>query len=405
MNQKVTLLHSVYLSHKNGANTVIRLLIESKERFKSNGIDINWLAPEDIKYLPEMGGFRATMRKRISKLIKEWLIELARHFEWAVKKIIYIQEQRSGEIIAKRYLATNPSKDEVVFIHTFFTCYYYLKQRKVNQHVVLVLHTNGEPFKMQRIYYPKLEGSAFYKELLKMEQFVLESVDRIVLVAQKPREIFLNGHPYVDSEKVFSVYNGLKNIPVPSKEEVKKTEPIEICCVASITPRKGQHFIIEALESMERIPNVHFTFVGEGSDRIRLTEIVEKAGLKQYASFVGVSNNVDTFLNKSDIYILPSEDEGLPMAILEAMRASLPIVSTPVGGIPELLTDGYNGVVIHPSVESVHVFLEHIGSYDWALMGKNSRKLFEEYFTVEKMVDEYSKLLKFENNEQNINII
>ncbi len=395
MNQKVTLLHSVYLTHKNGANTVIRLLLENKERFKKNGIDINWLAPDDTKYSPQVGGLRAIIRKRISKLIKDGLIKLAKHFEWAVKKVLYVQEQRSGEMIAKRYLSTNPSKDEVVFIHTFFTCYYYLKYRTVDQHVVLVLHTNGEPFKMQRIYYPKLEGSAFYKELLNMERYVLEEVDKIVFVAQKPREVFINYHPFVDPTKVFYVYNGVNFKVVPSKREIAPQKPLEICCVASITPRKGQHFIIEALESMEKKPNVHFTFVGDGSDRIRLTEKVEAAGLKQYASFVGVCNNVDTYLNKSDIYILPSEDEGLPMAILEAMRASLPIVSTPVGGIPELLTDGYNGVIIHPSVDSVRNFLGNIRSYEWGLMGKNSRQLFEEKFTVDKMVDEYSKLLKF----------
>ena len=85
------------------------------------------------------------------------------------------------------------------------------------------------------------------------------------------------------------------------------------------------------------------------------------------------------------------------MAILEAMRASLPIISTPVGRIPEMLEDGYNGIMIHPSTESIKMLLERINSYDWRNMGVNSRKMFEEKFNVEKMIDEYSKILNFES--------
>ena len=66
---KVTLIHSVYLSHKNGANTVIRLLLANKERFAKNGIDIDGLAglaPQESTYSSENGGLYAKMRKRIS---------------------------------------------------------------------------------------------------------------------------------------------------------------------------------------------------------------------------------------------------------------------------------------------------------------------------------------------------
>ncbi len=394
---KVTLIHSVYLSHKNGANTVIRLLLGNKDRFQKNGIELKGIAPDENTYSTEEGGMYARLRKDVSTFIKNILIRLSQHFEWAVKKTMYLREQRSGEMMAKQYIGSNPCQDEVAFFHTLFTCYYYLKNRKVKQHVVLVLHTNGEPFKMQRIYYSKLEGSSFYQELLDIEHYVLENVDRIVFVAKKPREVFIETHPYIDPQKVYYVYNGVESFEPLYRERKKSEEKMEICCVASITPRKGQHFIIEALESMERKPNVHFTFVGDGSDRIVLEEIVRNNGLQDYVVFVGVSNDVERHLRNSDAYILPSEDEGLPMAILEAMRASLPIISTPVGGIPEMVKDGYNGVLIQPSSESVRVFLDHISSFDWFTMGNNSRKVFEEMFTVERMVDEYSKILTFKD--------
>lgn len=393
--QRVTLIHSVYLSHKNGANTVIRLLLANKKRFTENGIDIYSLAPNENVYSPEKGGMYAKIRKEVSTLTKKILINLAQYQEWAIKKVIYLRDQRSGEMMANKYLSQNPSEEEVVFFHTLFTCYYYLKNRVKRQHVVLVLHTNGEPFKMQRIYYNKLESSAYYKEMLEIERFVLEQVDRIVFVAQKPREVFLQCHPYVNQQKVFCVYNGVENSEVVEKSIKKENETIEICCVASITPRKGQHYIVEALEKMEKKPNVHFTFVGGGTDRVVLEERVKRDGLQEFFTFAGITNDVDSYLKRSDVYILPSEDEGLPMAILEAMRASLPIVSTPVGGIPEMLEDGYNGIMIEPNVASVKHFLENLQVFDWATMGKNARAMFEKKFTVDKMVDEYSKVLCF----------
>lgn len=392
--QKVKLIHSVYLSHKNGANTVINLLLGSNGHFSKNGIDISYLAPDDAVYSEEKGGWKARIRKIVSKTVKDCLSSLAQKNDWAVKKVFQIKEERPGKIMANKYLSQNPPADEVAFFHTLFTCYHYLKNRKTNQHVVLVLHTNGDSFKMSRIYYPRLEKTKYYQELLEKERFVLENVDRIVFVAQKPREVFLELHPFVNPDKVFCVYNGVKNYTVEHINS-EMGGALEICCVASITNRKGQHFIVEALEKMAHKPNVHFTFVGNGADRSVLESQVAANGLQQYITFAGVTSNVDSFLVNSDIYILPSEDEGLPMAILEAMRASLPIVSTPVGGIPELLTDGYNGMMIQPSVEGVTNFLEKVEITDWKSMGVNARKLFEEKFTVEKMVDGYSMILTF----------
>lgn len=397
--QRVRLIHSVYGAHKNGANTVINSLLNSKKRFLENGIDIDSLRPE--------GSFRDSsvetvpvgikkLRNSLVDAIKKWLTEKAQTFGWAAALLMKISEQRSAKKIVKKYFNEKYNQGDVLFFHTFFTCYYYLKYRKKYQPVVLVLHTNGEPFKMQRIYYKALEGSKYYRELLKKEEEVLKKADRIVFVANAPRLKFLECHSYVSPEKVFCVYNGI------TKDEWKKSaelhKPVEVVCVASITERKGQHYIVEALRTIDNVNTlpVHFTFVGDGSDRIRLEQEVKESHLDKYCTFVGVTNDVAHYLKQSDIYILPSEDEGLPMAILEAMRAFLPIVSTPVGGIPEMIEDGYNGMLIEPSKEGVLKFIEKIGDTDWIQMGQNARKVFEEKFTIEKMVDDYSRILNFE---------
>ena len=83
------------------------------------------------------------------------------------------------------------------------------------------------------------------------------------------------------------------------------------------------------------------------------------------------------------------------MAIIEAMRASLPIISTSVGGIPEMIENGINGLLIAPNADSIVNVLEHIEDCDWLSMGQCARRTFEDKFTLEKMLRGYSTILKF----------
>lgn len=394
----VKLIHPKKLSAANGANTVINSLLDSKEQFRLGGFEISSLSPDsflqkaiigDKNPKPSLGkGYRAMIKKKL-----RWLTNYSR---LAADLIIYLNNLRPAKQIVKTYLSSNPAPDEIVFFHTLLPCYYYLKNRKTYQHTVLVCHTNGDNHKMHKIYYPKLEKSCVYKKLLRMEQYVIGHVDRINFVASSARDLFLELHPDADAKKVSYIYNGVTDI-IKSQRTKPKCEKIEYVCVASISRRKGQNYIIEALKRFDKdkLPNLHFTFVGDGPDRQALQNDVVSAGLGQYVTFAGMSNNVDAYLVNSDVFILPSEDEGLPMAIIEAMRASLPIVSTPVGGIPEMVDNGVNGLLIQPTADDVYKVLSNSNSYDWRSMGINARKKFEENFTVEKMVEGYIDLLTF----------
>ena len=78
------------------------------------------------------------------------------------------------------------------------------------------------------------------------------------------------------------------------------------------------------------------------------------------------------------------------------MREGLPIVSSPVGGIPILVKNGINGILISPSKEGVYKFLTELNYYDWEKMGQQSRYYYETGFTIEKMIAKYCKIF---NNE------
>jgi len=282
-------------------------------------------------------------------------------------------------------------------MHELGTCYKYIMHRKSKKaKIVLVIHSNGDTFKMDREYYKTLENSFFYKYLLRIERKVLDKVDKIGLVADYPRQNFLETHPEIDHDKVFYIYNGLSLESLNKKQTHNNVNTYEICCTGTISVRKGQHFIVEALRKLKNnsiVPNVHFSIIGGGPILEELKILSEQYAISQFITFYGSSDKVHEYLANSDIFILPSVDEGFPIAILEAMRAGLPIVSTKVGGIPEMIEEGYNGIFIEPSIDGVLDFLFHIDKYDWRKMGENSYELFLKKFTVEKMMGSYSNIL------------
>ena len=86
--------------------------------------------------------------------------------------------------------------------------------------------------------------------------------------------------------------------------------------------------------------------IGEGSLAESLQEQINKLGLEQQVRLLGYRKDIKNLLSISNVFTLPSLDEGMPMALLEAVSASVPVVTTAVGDIPKLIIDGESGLVI-----------------------------------------------------------
>src|SRR5690606_23455936 len=102
--------------------------------------------------------------------------------------------------------------------------------------------------------------------------------------------------------------------------------------------------LIRAAEALERShPDVHFILVGSGRDE---QKILEAARALSNMTFVGWVNNVGDHLAAFDLFAFPSQREGLGSILIDAMQFGLPIVATSVGGIPDLIVHGHNGILI-----------------------------------------------------------
>lgn len=120
---------------------------------------------------------------------------------------------------------------------------------------------------------------------------------------------------------------------------------LNIVTVAAVNVRyKGQEYVIRAIAKLNNVMgyNYHYYMVG-GGDNSFLKSVVKECGVEEFVHFMGAlpHDKVTEILDKMDLYIQPSKQEGLPRALIEAMSRALPSVGTRVAGIPELLHDEY----------------------------------------------------------------
>jgi len=116
------------------------------------------------------------------------------------------------------------------------------------------------------------------------------------------------------------------------------TTIVALTC-ARLEPEKNLPFLVELSRLLrENRPPISFLVAGEGSSRAQLELLVRKSGLEGTFTLLGLRRDVPALLAAADIFLLPSHSEELPLAILEAMAAGLPIVATPVGALPQIVS-------------------------------------------------------------------
>ena len=127
------------------------------------------------------------------------------------------------------------------------------------------------------------------------------------------------------------------------------TGPLNVLCVGRLVPDKGQLLLLEAMaELRERGIAVALTLVGDGPDRDALSLSAARLGIGGSVVLRGSlgQSDVAALYRSADVFCLPSFAEGLPVVLMEAMAHGLPVVTTRIAGVSELVDDGVNGTVI-----------------------------------------------------------
>ncbi len=187
-----------------------------------------------------------------------------------------------------------------------------------------------------------------------IDLFLLRLADRVVTVSREQRRLLLARG--VDRRRIVLVPNviqaerfrALADEPaaVRSRLGLPPEAPV-ISLIGRLTPQKGvDDFLLAARRIHEAHPDARFLVAGHGSERERLESEAAALRLSDALRFLGYRADVASLMAASDLLLMPSHDEGLPVVLLEAMAMALPVVATRVGGIPDLLRDGETGLLV-----------------------------------------------------------
>ncbi len=248
-----------------------------------------------------------------------------------------------------------------------------------------------------------------------IDRWLLGRTDRFIAVSETVRSFYARKLG-VSKDRMKVVYNGIKITDYGRqttedrrkilKEEfgIKEGERV-IAVIGRLVLQKGHAFFLDALSRSDldnrgrgRTSGYKVLIVGDGPLKNSLSSIVNSLSLDDKVIFTGFRKDVQEILGITDILVLPSSREGLPMVILEAMVAGVIVVATAVGGTPELVEDGVNGFLVeYGDVEGLKKKLEDIVNADSSRLNEvrqAARKTVEEKFSLEKMVAEHEGIYK-----------
>lgn len=135
-----------------------------------------------------------------------------------------------------------------------------------------------------------------------------------------------------------------------------------IANVARLVPQKGQKYLVEAAAQVcASRPDVRFVIVGDGPLREEITALAAERGISDKLTITGIRSDVPRILGATDIFVLSSLWEGMPLSLLEAMAAGCTAVATNVGGVPEVLNHGEVGALVPP--EDPSALAMAVGAY------------------------------------------
>lgn len=389
-----------------GPVATLKRILTYREYFEQRGYQVNVFTFNsigkgpftDISSIPstQQRAPKLTLRMRVSSHIRK----LSLKSRWLATIIMKKNNKRTEQLI-DYYLSLNRNPD-IVECHSHYEEFIYLSKRtNTKPKTVVFLHSDGIPLKMELYNFPMLEGTNYYKRLKKGCDWMISKVDLIAFIATVGQSNFLDMYPNRSKSDTVVIRNGIDSL---SNEQCEMAATIReegnsqafkyrLVSVGTISFRKGQRFIIEAMHALptEFLRQIHVDFVGDGAERPILEQLVRDYGLSDNITFCGGIPNKEVYkyLAQNNIFILMSKNEGLPISLLEAMRAGLPIIATKVSGIPECIDEGYNGFLLEPESRNLINLLMKLSEYNWEEMGRNSFEKYNREFTFNRMMKEF----------------
>jgi glycosyltransferase involved in cell wall biosynthesis len=240
------------------------------------------------------------------------------------------------------------------------------------------------------------------KYALLLESIFSRLANRLVAVGYEQAKIIAKTL-HISPSRLETIYNGVELSQQPPESDLvepyrnKENSPTIICSISTLTVQKGLSYLIDAADKLRRNKvNCVILIVGDGPLRQGLEERCQLLGLSEMVYFLGwVPNAATQLLPNIDIFCQSSLWEANSIALLEAMAAGIPIVTTNVGESRHIINEGENGNIVKPrDPDELASALAALVSDQQLrqVYSKNAQKDYFEKYTVEQMISNYSQL-------------
>src|SRR4051812_16145780 len=226
-------------------------------------------------------------------------------------------------------------------VHTFLlTASLYGRLAAILEHVPIVIGTEVNIYERKRAHH------------VLAERLLMSKTNRVIVSANSVRDFYVD-QVHVDPAKIDVLYNAVdwKSIqPTKSRDAMRGSLGLApnakvAGVIARLTEQKGHRFLFQALTT-PALADVQLVVVGDGELRDALKAEVQDLGIASRVHFLGARRDLGDLLSAMDVFVMPSLWEGLPLSMILAMGAAMPVVATEVAGIPEIVVDGETGWLV-----------------------------------------------------------
>jgi glycosyltransferase involved in cell wall biosynthesis len=258
-----------------------------------------------------------------------------------------------------------------------------------------------------------IEYNNFWDEIEKLNDLaigreVLKEAEKIIVVSNATKNYVLSLG--AKSEKIRVLHNGVdvnRFRPLTGvKDEMRKKLGISkdssvVLTVRRLVYKNGIDTLIESAKiAVKKNPRLFFLVVGKGPDFEKVKEKIEELGIQENFRLTGFISDeaLPFYYNVADFFVLPSKSgEGLPLVALEAMACGLPVIATNVGGISEVMEEGYGKLVPPNSPDSLAEAILEFSHSELSTLKNDLRAMIEQKYSwdrnVEKLVEIYEELI------------
>ena len=298
-------------------------------------------------------------------------------------EVVYLGKKSGLDFSVIKKLAKIMKERKINVVHTHRYVMQYAIPAAIKAKVPVRVHTvhseaNKEQEKSKRIL-----SSLFYR-LFKTQPVAISPLIRDTVMQEYG----------IKKENIPVVFNGINFDKCIEKNNYQTADTFRFLHIGRFMDVKNQKLIIEAISDIKTEGyNVAVDFVGSGETEAECKLLAEQFGVSDSIVFHGSQSNVYPFYTDADAFLLPSKYEGMPMTLIEAMGSALPIIASKVGGIPDMIKDEVEGVLISADVESLRQAMKAIVD-DKDLRcryGKNAKKRSDE-FSSKRMADGYKQI-------------